>query len=127
MSMQMKRVQESLLSDSSVVLVSMTVNPEKDTVEALAAYAKEYGTVKGKWHLLTGKKTIIYDLARNDFFLAAMPGNGGPDDFIHSERLVLTDPDRRIRGYYDGTDFEDVNRLLDEIKVLQWEYKQKGN
>jgi protein SCO1/2 len=127
MSMQMKRVQQQFLDDPGVVLVSITVNPERDTVDALAAYAMEYGAKKDKWHLLTGDKKTIYELARNGFFLAAMPGDGGPDDFIHSEKLVLTDRDRRIRGYYDGTDYEDVNRLIDEIKVLQWEYGKSGN
>lgn len=122
MSMQMKRVQEAFRDDASVLLVSHSVNPEQDSVAVLAAYAEEYGALPGKWFFLTGDKKQIYDLARHSYFVTAMPGDGGPDDFIHSEKLILVDPDKRIRGYYDGTDYEDVNLLIDEIKVLQWEY-----
>ncbi len=122
MAMQMKRVQEAFKKDTSIMLVSHSVNPDQDTVEALAVYADEYGAIPGKWFFLTGDKKQIYDLARHSYFVTAMPGDGGPDDFIHSEKLILVDPDKRIRGYYDGTDYEDVNLLIDEIKVLQWEY-----
>jgi len=125
MSMQLKRVQEAYKDDPEILLVSHTVNPEKDTVKALAAYAKEYGAISGKWFFLTGPKEELYNLARNSYFLATFPGNGGPDDFIHSEKIVLVDKDKRIRGYYDGTDYESVNNLIDEIKVLKWEYADR--
>lgn len=123
MTMQMKRVQEAFKNDTSVLLVSHTVNPANDTVEVLMGYASEYGADGEKWFFLTGDKKIIYDLARHSYFITALPGDGGSHDFIHSEKLILVDPDKRIRGYYDGTDIEDVNRLIEEIKVLQWEYK----
>ena len=125
MSMQMKRVQEAYKDDPEIMLLSHTVDPDRDTVSALTSYAKEYGAINGKWFFLTGDKKVIYDLARNSYFLAAMPGDGGPDDFIHSEKIVLIDKDKRIRGYYDGTDYEDVNNLVDEIKVLKWEYSHR--
>ncbi len=122
MTMQMKRVQEAYKDDPEIMLVSHTVNPERDTVEALARYADEFGAIKGKWYFLTGDKKQIYDLARNSYYVAAMQGDGGPDDFIHSEKLVLIDKEKRIRGFYDGTDYISVNLLMDEIKVLKWEY-----
>jgi protein SCO1 len=125
MSMQMKRVQEAYRDDNEILLVSHSVNPVQDTVEALAAYATEYEAIPGKWFFLTGDKPQIYDLARKSYFITAMEGDGGPGDFIHSEKLVLVDKEGRIRGYYDGTDYEDVNKLIDEIKVLKWEYKPK--
>ncbi len=124
MSMQMKRVQEAYKEDPDVILISHTVDPDRDTVNALASYAAEYGAISGKWFFLTGEKKEIYDLARHSYFLAAMPGDGGPDDFIHSEKLVLVDKHKRIRGFYNGTDYEDVNLLIDEIKVLKWEEQQ---
>jgi protein SCO1/2 len=123
MTMQMKRIQQAFINDSDLVLISHTVDPVKDTVEALAAYAAEYGAVKNKWFFLTGDKKIIYDLARYSYFLNALEGDGGPDDFIHSEKIVLVDKEKRIRGYYDGTDYEDINLLIDEIKVLKLEYE----
>ena len=61
-------------------------------------------------------------MARNSYFITAMEGDGGPDDFIHSEQFVLIDKDKRIRGFYDGTDYNEVSRLIDEVKVLRWEY-----
>jgi len=122
MSMQMKRIQEAYKNDPEIVLVSHTVNPERDSVEALAAYAIEYKAIPGKWTFLTGDKQQIYELARKSYFITAMEGDGGVDDFIHSESLVLIDKEKRIRGFYDGTDYEDVNLLIDEIKVLKWEY-----
>jgi protein SCO1 len=122
MSMQMKRVQEAYKDDPEILLVSFTVNPEKDSVAALDAYATQYGAIPGKWTFLTGNKEIIYDLARKSYFITAMQGDGKPDDFIHSEKIVLVDKDKRIRGFYDGTDYEDINLLIDEIKVLKWEY-----
>lgn len=123
MTMQMKRVQEAFKNDTTVLLISHTVNPAHDTVEVLRAYADESGAAEGKWFFLTGDKKTIYDLARHSYFVTALPGDGGPHDFIHTEKLILVDPDNRIRGYYDGTEIDDVNRLIEETKVLQWEYK----
>lgn len=125
MTMQMKRLQEKFKDEPEIVLLSFTVDPARDTVAALEAYASQYGVDASKWNLLTGDKKVIYDLARHGFFLAAMDGDGGEHDFIHSEKLVLIDKDKRIRGYYDGTDYENVNELMDEILVLKWEYKKK--
>lgn len=122
MTMQMKRIQETFKNDTSLFLISHTVNPAHDTAEVLRAYADEFGAADGKWFFLTGDKKSIYDLARHSYFVTALPGDGGPHDFIHSEKLILVDPDKRIRGYYDGTEIEDVSRLIEEIKVLQWEY-----
>jgi len=75
-----------------------------------------------KWHLLTGDKKALYDQARHGYLISALTGDGGPDDFIHSEKLVLIDKDKRIRGFYDGTDTKDVTRLMHEIEVLKFEY-----
>lgn len=122
MSMQMKRVQEAYKTDPEIALVSFSVDPEKDSAKVLSNYAAEYGAIKGKWTFLTGDKKQIYDLARHSFFLTAMDGDGGPDDYIHSDKIVLVDKEHRIRGYYDGTDYTSVDLLIDEIKVLKWEY-----
>lgn len=124
MSHQMHRVQKEFENNEDVILISFTVDPEKDNVETLAAYAEEYNAKNGKWFLVTGSKTSLYELAREGFFLTAIPGDGGPEDFIHSEMLVLVDKEKRIRGYYDGTDPHDVKRLIEEIKLLQNHYKR---
>ncbi len=125
MSRQLVRVQEACAGDSDVAILSHTVNPAQDTVEALKAYAREYGAVEGKWYFVTGDKKTIYNLARTSYFLPAVEaGDGGPDDFIHSDQFVLLDKEKRIRGYYDGTDPAEVDRLIDEIKVLKLEYAE---
>jgi protein SCO1/2 len=126
MSAQLHRVQTAFKDDPDVLLLSHSVDPARDTVEALMAYAKHYKAIAGKWYFVTGDKKAIYDLARKGYFVSATEGNGGPDDFIHSDQLILLDKESRIRGYYDGTDPYEVNRLIDEIVVLKQEYKEKG-
>lgn len=119
MSSQLAVVQEKLKEMNDVLILSHTVNPENDSVEVLKAYAKEYGALDGRWHLLTGDKKELYDIARNGYMVNALEGDGGPDDFIHSEKFILVDKNRNVRGIYDGTDTKDVLRLVDEIKVLR--------
>jgi protein SCO1/2 len=123
--LELTRVQEKFENDPEVFLISHTVNPDHDNVKVLFDYSKKYSAKQDKWFFVTGDKKQIYDLARNSYFITAMQGNGGPDDFIHSEQLVLIDKEGRIRGYYDGTDHAEVDRLMDEIQVLKLEYRDK--
>ncbi len=120
---QMQRLQIEFKDDPEVLLLSHTVNPEKDTVAALAAYALAHNAQPGKWYIVTGEKELIYNQAREGYFVSATEGSGGPDDFIHSELFVLVDKENHIRGYFDGTDINDVAKLIDQIKVLQYNYK----
>ncbi|MEP7170698.1 MAG: SCO family protein [Bacteroidota bacterium] len=125
MTSELNFVQDKFQDDNDVVIISHTVNPEHDSVSVLYDYSNKYKALKDKWYFVTGDKKQIYDLARNSYFITAMPGNGGANDFIHSEKIVLIDHDKRIRGYYDGTDHGDMERLIDEIQVLKLEYKDK--
>jgi protein SCO1/2 len=77
------------------------------------------GVDESNWELLTGNKKEIYKLARNGFMIVATDGDGGPNDFIHSEKLVLVDKQKRIRGYYDGTSGREVDQLIEDIKKLK--------
>jgi protein SCO1/2 len=113
---QMKRVQ-AYAGVKNLQLLSFTVDPERDSVSRLQQYAAKQG-IKGAWNLLTGDKKSLYRLARNSFLITATDGDGGPDDFIHSERLVLIDAQKRIRGFYNGTDETAVNQLIKDIKKL---------
>jgi protein SCO1/2 len=99
-----------------VNFVSITVDPERDSVKALKNYAGSFKAVSPKWLFLTGDTSTIYNLARNGFLVNAL--QTGKDDFIYSDKLVLIDEEKRIRGYYTGASTNDVNRLNDEIKVL---------
>ena len=125
MSTQLQRVQKEFAAQRELKIISHTVNPEKDSVQALAQYAKQFMVNPRKWNLVTGNKKEIYDLARDGYYITALKGDGGPDDFIHSEKLVLVDKEKRIRGYYDGTNQASVDTLMDEIRVLLLEYKEK--
>ena len=75
-----------------------------------------------KWHLVTGDKKVIYDLARKSYLAVKQDGDGGPFDMIHTENFILVDPDRRVRGFYDGTDSREIQRLLEELEILTQEY-----
>jgi protein SCO1/2 len=122
MARHMETVQKEFAQDDLVILLSHTVDPERDSVEVLKAYSELHQAQTGKWHFLTGEKKALYDQARYGYLITALQGDGGPEDFIHSEKLVLIDKDKRIRGFYDGTDTKDVKRLIDEIEVLKFEY-----
>ncbi|MCB0794574.1 MAG: SCO family protein [Flavobacteriales bacterium] len=115
---QMARVQEAFRRDDRVLLLSHSVTPEMDSVEVLAAYAELHDVDPGRWLLLTGDRAQIYSLARRSYFAALDQGDGGPDDFVHTENFVLVDPEGRIRGFYDGTSKGDVDRLIADIGLL---------
>ena len=121
MTTNLKQVQEAYKDDSGVIINSLTVDPEADSASRLRQYAQQFGIHDSKWQLLTGNKKDIYRLARNEFMLVATDGDGGPDDFIHSDKLVLIDPEKRIRGYYNGTDQQEIRQLILDIKKLQHE------
>ena len=119
MTKSLRRVQEKYRNDKDVVITSFTVDPVSDSSPVLRDYAAQYGIANEQWQLLTGDKKEIYRLARNDFRVVATEGDGGPGDFIHSEKLILLDRSRRIRGYYDGTSEKEVNKLIKDIKKLR--------
>ncbi len=115
---QMKAIQTATNRDTQIFLQSISVDPERDNPEHLRTYAEKNQIT---WNLMTGDKKQIYKLARNGFLLVATDGDGGPDDFIHSENLVLVDPQKRIRGYYNGTSPDEVKKLIQDIKKLKKE------
>ncbi len=118
MSDQLYRFQESLKGETGIQIVSFTVDPANDTPDVLAKYAREYQANQEQWTFLTGEKEALYRMARCGFILPVEDGDGSPEDFIHSEKLILVDQQGRIRGYYDGTSREDVDRLILETRIL---------
>jgi protein SCO1/2 len=125
MNTQMGRVQDSFKNDNEILFLSHTVNPMHDTVEVLSEYASKYGAIKNKWHLLTGKKTELYDLGKKSYLINAVEDDGTEEGFIHSEFLLLIDKQKRIRGTYDGTDSIMVNKLIEDIKLLKTEKNEQ--
>ena len=119
----MLQIQEELKEDEDVLLLSHTVIPNADSVPQLKKYALEKGVIDAKWNLVTGNKKDIYDLARKSYLASKSDGDGGPFDLIHTENFVLVDKERRIRGFYDGTDPQAIEELLADIEILKNEYK----
>ena len=120
MSRQLARVQERFKDYDDLKLYSISVDPEYDTVGVLQDYAKKYEVNSNKWSLLTGDKMEVYKIG---FFGLKLPADT-IDKTLHSERLVLIDKEKHIRGYYNGIKPEEVDRLMTEITILDYEYKQ---
>jgi len=118
MTKNMKDIQDKLIKDSEILLLSHTVFPEIDSVEVLKKYAIDNSVIDSKWDLVTGDKKEIYDLARKSY-LAAKDNSFSKYDMIHTENFVLIDKKKQIRGFYDGTDKEEINRLLVDIEILK--------
>ena len=121
MTKNMYQLQEELKNDNQILLLSHTVIPEVDTVEQLKEYAVENNVDDSKWNLVTGDKKQIYELARKSY-LAVEDSNYSEYDMIHTENFMLIDKERQIRGFYDGTNSEDINRLLKDIEILKQSY-----
>ncbi|GGH38373.1 photosynthetic protein synthase II [Mangrovimonas yunxiaonensis] len=117
----MAQIQKEIKNDNEVMLLSHTVTPEIDSVAQLKKYALKKGVIDNKWNLVTGDKKQIYQLARKSYLAVKTDGDGGPFDMIHTENFMLIDKKRQIRGFYDGTKAEDIERLLSDIAILKQE------
>ncbi len=124
MKTQMLRVYDSLQNDPDVLILSHTIDPEYDTVALLHDFANRLGVKSNKWHFVTGIKDSIYKIAQTSYFATAMEDKTEPDGFIHSGAFLLLDKQGRIRGKYDGTKEDDVNRLMGDVERLKKEYNQ---
>ena len=119
MTTNMEVVHKAFKTDSNFCIVSHTVNPEGDSVPVLKAYADTHFATYPNWYFVTGDKKLIYDLARENYLVSATVGDGGAEDFVHSQFFALVDPNKHVRGLYDGTDSTQVLKLIADIKVLQ--------
>ncbi len=105
-------------NDTAIRFLSISVDPETDSVVRLRNYADRLGVNHDKWFFLTGRKQDIYDFARNELFLNVPTGDGGKDDFIHPDQFVLIDKYRNIRGYYNGLDSNNVRLCAEDAAYL---------
>jgi protein SCO1/2 len=124
MTENMRWLQDQLAGDPEVLLLSHSVTPEIDSVPRLKEYALEKGVDDARWNLVTGDKKHIYELARKSYLAVKTDGDGGPFDMIHTENFILVDRERRIRGTYDGTKMEDMERLLGDLEILKASYRE---
>lgn len=125
MAYNMSELQAYYKNDEDIMFLSHSVTPVIDSVSVLREYADRKGVIDGKWNVTTGPKKHIYELARKSYFAVTDEGNGDENDFIHTEQFVLVDKEKRIRGYYDGTEKEDMEKLKKDIVLLKEEYASK--
>ena len=118
MSAQMHYLEERLKDYNDVLFLSHTVNPETDTVAALAAYANLVHANTKRWNFVTGTKDALYRQALYGYLLNANEDVLAPGGFLHSEMFVLVDKNKHIRGFYDGTSVDQAKKLIDAVKVL---------
>lgn len=120
------KVQEAFRNDPDIMLLSITVDPEKDSIPVLADYASQHGAISGKWNMVTGNKKDLYEFANKQFFFKAFEGEDGELGFVHDQDYRLLDKEGRMRGiwHYDGTNPEMVDSLIADIKRLKSEYNQ---
>lgn len=118
MSNNMEELQSVFLDNDAVKLLSISVTPELDSVPILKAYAQKHEAIDAKWNIATGEKKHIYNLARKSYFAVVNEGDGGMQDFIHTPNFILVDTKKHIRGVYDGTKEEEIQRLINDINIL---------
>lgn len=118
MAAQMLRVYEQYKDNENVKLISHTIDPKHDSIPVLKDYAEKLGASSSTWHFVRASKDSIYSLAEQSYMVRAAEDQFAPGGFIHSGAFALVDNQRRIRGIYDGTRAEDIDRLMREIEIL---------
>lgn len=121
---QMLRLYDTYEDDPEIMFLSHTIDPEHDTVAVLHDYADRLGVKSNKWHFVTGDKEDIYKLGQTSYIVTADEDASQPGGYIHSGAFLLVDKDRHIRGAYDGTKPEQVDRLMKDIETLKKEYSK---
>jgi protein SCO1/2 len=119
MTNNMAKLQEEFLNDDDIMFLSLSVTPEIDNIATLREYATNKGVIDSKWNITTGNKKHIYELARKSYFAVVEQGDGGMQDFIHTPNFILIDTKKQIRGIYDGTNVDDIKRIIEDIRTLK--------
>lgn len=119
MTNNMVLLQQEFINAKDVMFISLSVTPEIDSISILREYATNKGVIDSKWNITTGDKKHIYNLARKSYFAVVEQGDGELQDFIHTPNFILVDKKKQIRGIYDGTSIEDVEQIIEDIRILQ--------
>lgn len=122
----LKIASEKLKNSTDVLFLSHTVDPYNDSVSELNDYATSFEANYDQWKFLTGNKSTIYHLAR-DNYRAVIQEVPDTNDFIHSEKVMLVDKDFHIRGIYNGLDIKEVLNMVEDARFLLTCYKKEEN
>nr|MBC7612656.1 SCO family protein [Pseudopedobacter sp.] len=120
-----KSIYKEFKENNIIRFISISIDPEQDSVPVLRNYAKMIGAKPGKWDFVTMDSSKILNLAKNQFFVNAIKSSEDKGQYIFSDKLILLDADHRIRGYYSSSSVDEISKLSDEIKVLITEELRK--
>lgn len=118
MNNEMIKVYEEFKNNDTVLFLSHTIDPERDSIKRLKLFSETIKVKSNKWHFVTGEKNIIYEMAEKSYFSNAYKDSTVEGGFVHSGGLLLVDKNRHIRGVYDGTDDVETARLIKDIRIL---------
>ncbi|WP_378294307.1 SCO family protein [Aquimarina rubra] len=118
MTNNMGKLQKLYLENENIMFLSLSVTPDIDSIPVLRKYATDKGVIDSKWNITTGNKKHIYELARKSYFAVIEKGDGGLQDFIHTPNFILVDKKKQIRGIYDGTNNKEIERLVNDMRIL---------
>jgi protein SCO1/2 len=124
MKTQMLRVYDKVLDNPDVMILSHSIDPKHDTVALLKDFAERLGVSSSKWHFVTGNKDEIYKIGQASYMVAAIDDPTEPGGYIHSGAFILVDKDRQVRGLYDGTKEDQVDKLMIDMDKLLHEYEK---
>jgi protein SCO1/2 len=117
----MLRVYNEFKSVPDFKIISHTIDPKHDSVAVMKKYADKLGISGSSWWLLQGDKEMTYNLGQKNYLVAVKQDDGTPGGYVHQGWFVLVDKQKRIRGYYDGTDEKQVSKMIEDIKILRAE------
>ena len=120
---QLTRVQEEHANTPDFMMLSHSLDPKNDSPDVLLNYGERLGVNFKMWNLVTGNPEDIHNMSRDGYKLAAAWDNKAPGGINHTERVTLVDKEGHIRGWYIGTDADDMDRLIDDIERLSKEYE----
>jgi protein SCO1/2 len=127
MKREMLRVYEKYKGNEKVKILSHSIDPKHDSVAVLKDYADRLGVAGSQWHFVTGDREVIFDIAQKSYMVSALEDEREPGGVVHSGAFILVDSDRRVRGYYDGTNAEEVDKLMRDMDLLLQEERAVGN
>ncbi len=120
MKTQMLRVYEQFKDNPDFLILSHSIDPKHDTVALLRDYAERLGVENAQtWHFLTGDQEMLFEIGQTSYMTTAMEDQNEAGGYLHSGAFILVDPKGHIRGVYDGTKPDQVDRLMKDIpKIL---------